>query len=133
MSFDSPIFLVVLLAAMALVRLSAGMAGWGLLAASTLFYVYAGWFDSVLFAIILIANWFAAPVVERSRLVLVLAIAGNVAVLGFFKYREMLLPELVTSDFQRIAFPLGISFYLFRILGYLIDLRMKRAALVGLH
>jgi alginate O-acetyltransferase complex protein AlgI len=131
MSFDSPIFLVVLVASMALVRMPAGLAGWGLLAASGIFYAYAGIFDAVLFAAILVANWFAATLVQRSRLALVLAIAGNVAVLGFFKYREMLLPDVVTSDFQRIAIPLGISFYLFHILGYLVDLRMKRAVLVA--
>lgn len=133
MSFDSPIFLLVLLGSMALVRLPAGLAGWGLLAASAVFYAYAGAFDSALFAAILVANWYASTLVGRSRLALVLAIAGNVAVLGFFKYREMLLPNLVTSDFQRVAIPLGISFYLFHILGYLIDLRMKRATLVGPH
>ena len=130
MSFDSPIFLIVLLAGMAVVRLPRGAAGWGLLVISAVFYGYAGPLDSALFAAVLVANWFAATVVQRSRLAFVLAIAGNVAVLAFFKYREMLLPDAITSDYRRIAIPLGISFYLFHIMGYLVDLRTKRAVLV---
>ena len=55
-----------------------------------------------------------------------LAVAGNIAVLAAFKYRDMLLPSTVTGEFARIAIPLGISFYLFHILAYVIDLRAGR-------
>ncbi|MDT3687756.1 MAG: MBOAT family O-acyltransferase [Pseudorhodoplanes sp.] len=133
MNFDNPLFLLLVAGSMLLVRLPSGLAGWGLLGASAIFYSFAGSFDFALFAIIIVANWLAATQVQRSRLIFWMAVAGNVAVLAFFKYREMLLPQPVVSDFQRIAIPLGISFYLFHILAYLADLRMKRAHIVGLH
>ncbi len=133
MSFDNPIFLLVLLASAAAVRLPSGLAGWSLLAICAVFYFFAGIFDFSLFVAIIIVNWVAATLVRRSRLIFWLAIAGNLAILVFFKYREMLLPEAVAGDFRRIAIPLGISFYLFHILAYLADLRMGRTRLVGLH
>lgn len=133
MSFDSPIFLLVLLASAAAIRLPAGLAGWALLVICAIFYSFAGVFDFTLFVAIIVANWMAATLVDRSRLVFWLAIICNLSVLGFFKYRELLLPEAVTGDFRRIAIPLGISFYLFHIFAYLADLRMGRTRLVGPH
>ena len=131
MSFDSPVFLLVLLASAAIIRLPAGFAGWALLAICAFFYSFAGLFDFTLFVAIILANWVAAAFVARSRAVFWLAIFGNIAVLVLFKYREMLLPGAATGDFSRIAIPLGISFYLFHILAYLADLRFGRAQLVG--
>ena len=132
MSFDSPIFLLVLLASSIVIRLPAGAGGWALLGICGFFYWFAGLFDFSLFVAIIIANWFAATLVQRSRAVFWLAIAGNLAVLAFFKYREMLLPDVVSGGFQRIAIPLGISFYLFHIFAYLADLRTGRTRLVRL-
>ena len=90
MSFDSPIFLLVLLASAAVIRLPAGLAGWALLAVCAIFYSFAGLFDFTLFVAIILANWVAATFVQRSRSVFWLAIIGNLTVLAFFKYRAML-------------------------------------------
>ena len=133
MSFDSPIFVLLLVAGIVLVRLPVHGVGWGLLGISALFYAFAGAFDFTLFAAILIANGMAAVFVGRSRAVFWLAIAGNVAVLAAFKYRDMLLPPTLTRDFTRVAIPLGISFYLFHILAYLIDLRAHRTRRLPFH
>jgi alginate O-acetyltransferase complex protein AlgI len=133
MSFNSPIYLLVLIASILAVRLPPRVSAWLLLAICAIFYFYAGAFDFFLFVAIIIANWLAVRNVKESRLVFWLAIAGNLAVLAFFKYREMLLPDSVSSDFGRIAIPLGISFYLFHIFAYLTDVRMGRTRLVGLH
>jgi alginate O-acetyltransferase complex protein AlgI len=121
LSFDSPAFLVLLVASMVLVRLPLRGVAWGLLGLSAVFYAFAGAFDFALFAAMLIANGMAAAFVGRSRAVFWLAVAGNLAVLAAFKYRDMLLPSALTREFTRVAIPLGISFYLFQILGYLID------------
>ena len=132
MSFDSPVFLVLLVVSMALVRLPAGGAGRALLAASAVFYAFAGLGDWLLFAALIVVNWTASLWVERYRWVLPLTLALDVAVLGIFKYREMLLPHVLTGGFARVAIPLGISFYLFHIMSYLVDLRAGRFARVGL-
>jgi hypothetical protein len=107
MSFDSPAFLVLLVVSMVIVRLPVRGVAWGLLAISALFYAFAGAFDFTLFAAILIGNGLAAAFVARSRAVFWLAVAGNIAVLAAFKYRDMLLPSTVTQDFARIAIPLA--------------------------
>jgi alginate O-acetyltransferase complex protein AlgI len=133
MSFDSPAFLVLLVASMVLVRLPLRGVAWGLLGCSALFYAFAGAFDFMLFAAILIGNGLAAVFVARSRAVFWLAVAGNIAVLAAFKYRDMLLPSTVTLDFARVAIPLGISFYLFHILAYLSDLRTRRVRRIPFH
>lgn len=133
MSFDNPLFLLLLIAGMAVVRLPSPASGWGLLALCVVFYSFAGAFDFAVFASLIVVNWLAGQYVARSKLAFALAIIGNVAILGFFKYREMLLPDALTSNYARIAIPLGISFYLFHILAYLADVRMQRVRPVGLH
>ena len=133
MSFDSPAFIVLIVASMVIVRLPLRSVAWGLLAISALFYAFAGAFDFALFAVILIANGLAAVLVARSRAVFWLAVAGNVAVLAAFKYRDMLLPSTLTREFTRVAIPLGISFYLFHILAYVIDRRAERVRLIPFH
>ena len=57
---------------------------------------------------------------RRSRALLALAVAGPVALLAFFKYSGFLLGGLFPA-LLRIALPIGISFYTFQILSYLID------------
>ena len=78
---------------MVLVRLPLRGVAWGLLGLSAVFYAFAGSFDFALFAAMLIANGMAAVFVGRSRTVFWLAVAGNLAVLAAFKYRDMLLPS----------------------------------------
>lgn len=69
---------------------------------------------------------------ERRRLVLVLSLAGNLAILFFFKYYNWfaLSVNAVSSRFggsaqplglSSFALPVGISFYTFQALGYSID------------
>jgi D-alanyl-lipoteichoic acid acyltransferase DltB (MBOAT superfamily) len=61
---------------------------------------------------------------RKRRVVLVLALAACIGILGYFKYWNVLLfyasrAESTTS--LGILLPLGISFYIFQSLGYLID------------
>ena len=63
----------------------------------------------------------------RSRLTLTLGIAGNIGILCYFKYFRFLLENLnllLCADFSlpEILLPLGISFFTFQQIGFLVDM-----------
>ena len=61
---------------------------------------------------------------SRKRLVLIAGLLGSVAILGYFKYWNTILNYLrlePSTTSLGILLPLGISFYTFQALGYLID------------
>lgn len=103
-----------------------------LLAASLVFY---GWGEpkyifvmllSILFNYILALMIAKASTVKQSRLLLVLNVAGNLGILGFFKYTDFMIDTVngilggALSPLN-IALPIGISFYTFQTMSYVID------------
>ncbi len=63
---------------------------------------------------------------DRRKWILVLSLAGNLGMLGFFKYTDFLISSVnaLTGqglDLLGIALPIGISFYTFQTLSYTID------------
>ncbi len=109
-----------------------------LLTGSIVFYTYWDWrFTPILISSILI-NYLFGIAFDRleatnpaRRLALVAGIAWNLGLLGWFKYADWLIGELLQSDtagssggFNAIAtigLPLGISFYTFQQVSYLVD------------
>jgi D-alanyl-lipoteichoic acid acyltransferase DltB (MBOAT superfamily) len=101
-----------------------------LIAASCVFYAY--W--SIIFLCLLLAqiavNYQFARVLERSerRDILLLAVVLNLALLGYFKYRNFFL-ENVEAAFDvhfvltRLVVPLGISFHTFQQIALLADVQ----------
>jgi D-alanyl-lipoteichoic acid acyltransferase DltB (MBOAT superfamily) len=84
-----------------------------------------GVYSLVLFLAIAVANFFVARRLasrsDNGRLILALAIAGDVAALAIFKYSGFL--HLNLSRFtSAIGIPLAISFYTFHIISYLVDI-----------
>jgi alginate O-acetyltransferase complex protein AlgI len=73
----------------------------------------------------LIAQWFGA---SRARWIPVFGVVLNLAVLGLFKYADFFqgtVAALLGDEFHplRLILPLGISFFVFQKISYLIDLR----------
>lgn len=73
---------------------------------------------------------------ERQKWLLVLGVAGNLAVLGYFKYANFFVDSLELfinggEDFDwiwgQVILPIGISFYIFQSISYLIDISRKSA------
>ena len=104
--------------------------GW-LAAASLVFYGQADpWFVLVLLAS-LAWNYAAGRVLARgrSRQLLALAVAGNLGVLAWFKYAGFFagllnaLSGAAPFTLETVAIPLGISFYTFQQIAYLVDTR----------
>lgn len=57
-----------------------------------------------------------------AKRVLVLAVALNVALLGLFKYADLFVENLNALPAPHLPLPIGISFYTFQAMSYLIDL-----------
>ncbi len=115
-----------------------------LLIASYLFY--AAWNPPfvILLWLSTLVDWNAAKWIHsatnetRRRLFLLLSLATNLGILGFFKYGGFLLENfqaLMTAiglDYQPaewgIILPIGISFYTFQTMAYSLDVYLRRAA-----
>ena len=103
-----------------------------LLALSLAFYAYGEGGGVAWLAASLVFNDAAARLLHRLRAsaarkaVLALAVAANLALLGWFKYAGFLATTLnllpgVAIPVPKIALPLGISFYTFQAMSYVID------------
>ena len=103
-----------------------------LLFASLLFYAWGEPRFVVLLAIEIVFNYGAALVIDRTkgrerRLATTIGIAANLALLGVFKYADFFADTLNSVlgagvvPLPAIALPLGISFFTFHSVSYLID------------
>lgn len=130
MLFSSLIFLWFFLPAVFLLSLCLGDLRWKnglLLCASLLFY---GWGEPkyvVLMVISIALNYGFGLFVWEKKGVLALAVAVNLGLLGYFKYYSFL-GNILQAVFgqavlpvREIALPVGISFYTFQALSYVID------------
>lgn len=105
-----------------------------LFAASLLFYAWGEPVYVLLMLASILTNWFAGLAVERFRerprakkAVLVLACIVNLGALGVFKYTGFLVRNINSAFPQpllptvNLALPIGISFFTFQALSYVID------------
>ncbi|MDX2236160.1 MAG: MBOAT family protein [Hyphomonadaceae bacterium] len=105
-----------------------------LVVASVAFYVSTNAaFAGILFASILF-NYAAGLALarHRSRLLLIIAICANLGLLGYFKYANFAIENVnalfgATYPALEIALPVGISFYTFTQLTYLVDAYVGKA------
>ena len=96
-----------------------------LLAFSIVFYAYGEIKLLWVMLLCVVANYLFGLIISASckkfkRVALLLAVAFNVALLGFFKYTDFLLESIGVSPLG-IALPLGISFYVFQAMSYVLD------------
>lgn len=98
------------------------------------FYGYWDWRFVPLLALSILINWLVARAFLKTRqgVLVTIAIVANLIVLGIFKYAGFfselanLLPGVNVPKYD-IALPLGISFFSFHHVMYLVDLRAGRA------
>ena len=130
MLFSSLVFLWLFLPAVFFLCLAFKKISWKnilLLAASLFFY---RWGEPKYVSLMLLSigiNYLFGLFAKQSRFVTVAAVAVNLGILGYFKYFNFLL-ELLAAVFGRellspreIALPIGISFYTFQALSYVLD------------
>jgi alginate O-acetyltransferase complex protein AlgI len=105
-----------------------------LLAGSLLFYSWHYWPAIIILLTLMIINYFFSIQIEKKKNqhMISLAVIVNLSTLVWFKYSNFLAENLATL-INKVGFnltipemsywlPLGISFYTFQIMGYLIDI-----------
>lgn len=107
-----------------------------LLIFSLLFYAWGEPVYVIILILMTFSDWISALLIEKSKskkiakLHMVLAVIINLGFIGFFKYTGFALtniqavfgfPEVI----PKIALPIGISFYTFQLLSYVIDVYRK--------
>lgn len=147
MVFSSNVFLFLFLPAFLLVYYAVGARwrSWVIVSGSYLFYSW--WRPDFLLLFVAITYWNywfglrikAALDVERKQTAfrwLTLGVVGDLAALGYFKYANFgvevitgVLEPLGINTFtlEHIILPLGISFYVFQALSYIVDIYRKQA------
>src|SRR5437868_11306086 len=142
MLFTSPVFLFLFLpAVLALYYLLPGtrLRNALLVVASLFFYSWGEPWQCWLIVCSIAINYFLALGVDRTegrdrKLVLAAGVAVNLAVLGWFKYADFTLSNInaIAAIFNRPplpmahpGLPLGISFFTFHSISYLIDVFRK--------
>lgn len=111
-----------------------------LLLESILFYCWAGITWLPLIAVLVLVNYLAGLFLGRRqtggrRLVLVLAVVVSAAALVFFKYTNFLidtLNQIAGLGLSSLTFlsvlPLGISYYIFKLISYVADVYTRKTA-----
>ena len=104
-----------------------------LIAASLLFYAYGEPVYVMLMIFSSLLNYVCARLVaseKRGRLYLVLAVAVNLGMLGLFKYSAFFTETVngitgLSLPVPQISLPIGISFFTFQALSYVVDVYRK--------
>lgn len=103
-----------------------------LLIFSLLFYTWGEPVYVLLLILMTFADWVAALLIEKSstkakkKTVLIVACIINLGLIGYFKYTGFVLTNIqsvfgIPEIIPKIALPIGISFYTFQLLSYVID------------
>lgn len=95
-----------------------------LIAASILFYAYGEPYAVFLMIISIIFNHFFAIGIskdKRAKLFLWAAVVYNVGILFVFKYLSWIVNSITGKETLDIALPIGISFFTFQLMSYVID------------
>lgn len=134
MVFASPIFLFAFMPIAVLLCMLARGAGRAalrnalLLAFSLIFYAWGEPVYVLLMIGAIIVNWLLARMTPGSRVAYAAALALNLGILAAFKYLDMLISGVnwifrAELPLAELALPVGISFYTFQMISYLIDVR----------
>jgi alginate O-acetyltransferase complex protein AlgI len=114
-------------------------------------YVFYGWWDprfTLLLAAVTVGNWAAGRLVgrlpdgRRRRLVVVLAVAADLALLALFKYYGFFVTSAVNAfggvglqidpPLLQLVLPVGVSFYTFQAISYVVDVHRRDTPPTGL-
>ncbi len=104
-----------------------------LLLASLYFYAAWNWQYLALLIGSVLANYLLGQKVaaHRGKFWLTVAVAGNLAVLGYYKYAGFFFGFLPQSREWNIVLPLGISFFTFQQIAWQVDLHRRRLSSPG--
>lgn len=126
MLFQSWQYLILLLAAMAVIFLvkSSTVKRITILALSLFFYAYGGQWQTLLFIAVIAAAYGVGILLDKkkNKWILTLCIIGLFSPLMLYKYIPFLFNDVLSLNVHlELVLPIGISFYSFQAVGYVID------------
>lgn len=147
MLFTTPVFLFLFLPLVLLIyyALRPVYRNTFLFVASLFFYAWGETFFVLLMLISIVFNYLFGLLIHRAvdtgraKVFLVLAVVFNLSLLGFFKYANFIVDNMNTAlpflalapiSLQSIHLPLGISFFTFQAMSYVIDVYRRDAPVV---
>lgn len=101
-----------------------------LIAVSLFFYGYNEWKYLIIIILSILLNYIVCKLLmkyeQRKRFILIISILLNLLILGYFKYTDFLIKNInlfLSSEigYLELALPLGISFFTFQQISYLVD------------
>ena len=104
---------------------------------SLVFYAWGEPVYVLLMLFSIVCNYFLALIIDKkkdkksSKKILILAVVINLLIIGFFKYSDFLIENInailgLNMAKLNLGLPIGISFYTFQILSYVIDVYNKK-------
>ena len=142
MLFNSLQYILIFLPVVIMVYFSLNRLGWAatgkawLALVSFVFYCWTLPVYGVLLLCSILFNYMAGVLIMRyaqqAHRVLMVAVAANLAVLAYYKYANFLVDNLVWTtgwalSLQKVILPIGISFFTFTQIAYLVDVYRKIA------
>jgi alginate O-acetyltransferase complex protein AlgI len=136
MFYTNVSFIIIFFLFAALIRVTPfRMRKYALIGASLFVIATWGWASLIIFVMTTLAGFLFADLLSKRqsveqwrsrRIILILGIAFNLGLLILFKYREFLLGKhlaaILSGPLADVGIPLGISFYSFHIISYLVDI-----------
>lgn len=103
---------------------------------SLLFYAWGEPIYVLLMLAVIVINYTMAILIDRKhsskqrKLLLILAILLNINILGYFKYADFIVDNInlllhLTIDKPGVTLPIGISFFIFQSISYIVDVYRK--------
>lgn len=89
---------------------------------SLIVYMAAGWRDLCLLLAAVGLNWWVPERFGVSKKTTRIMVIANIAFLAWFKYRVFLGSWFITGNPAALIIPLGISFYIFQLISYQVEL-----------
>lgn len=103
------------------------VSNWILLIASYVFVIYADYRFAIVLGLITISSWFFAKYEKYSYVGVIIALAS----LGYFKYTNFFIDtfaHIFNLEYERLSIilPIGISYYSFSAISYVVDVKRGR-------
>lgn len=98
---------------------------------SWIFYIWSGGLDVwVILLVMIMINWTGGVLIDKSigrirNFYFILFVSINVGILGFFKYLDFF--NISFNSGLGLAVPIGMSFYFFKSISYIMDIHYKTA------
>lgn len=110
-----------------------------LLFSSFIFYAWGGIYYLALMLSVIVINYIAGLLIgkyrQKSRLIVVISVVLNLGILFYFKYFNLFISvaekivkgQAGSFGLKEVVLPIGISFYIFQALSYVVDVYRQKA------